>query len=224
MRVSVITIFPDYFDGAREAGMLGRSLERGALDLDVIDLRRWGEGVHRAVDDAPFGGGPGMVMSPGPVAAALDTVGGSHRVYVTPSGTPLSQAHLDRWSGLDHVSILCGRYEGVDQRVVDNMIDEEVSLGDYVIAGGEAAALVVLEGISRLLPGVLGNPESTVTESFRDGLLEEPVYTRPASFRGWDVPEVLVSGDHGRIAEWRAAQRRERTRRRRPDLADGSDA
>lgn len=221
MRVSVITIFPDYFDGARDSGMLGRSIERGALELDVVDIRHWGTGVHRAVDDAPFGGGPGMVMSPGPVASALDTVEGAHRVYLTPAGAPLTQSHLDRWAGVDHLALLCGRYEGVDQRIVENMTDEEVSIGDYVIAGGEAAALVVLEGVCRLLPDVLGNPESTVSESFRDGLLEEPVYTRPSSFRGWDVPEVLLSGDHGRIAEWRSERRRERTRERRPDLVEG---
>jgi tRNA (guanine37-N1)-methyltransferase len=141
-------------------------------------------------------------------------------VFLTPSGVRLSQRHLDRWADLDHLVLVCGRYEGIDQRIVDHMIDEEVSLGDFVLAGGEPVALAVIEGVSRLLPAVLGNPASVVSESFRDGLLEEPVYTRPASFRGWDVPEVLLSGDHGRIEEWRRNQRRERTRMRRPDLLD----
>jgi tRNA (guanine37-N1)-methyltransferase len=159
-------------------------------------------------------------MSPGPLAEALDSVTGAHRVFLTPSGVRLSQRHLDRWADLDHLVLVCGRYEGIDQRIVDHMIDEEVSLGDFVLAGGEPVALAIIEGVSRLLPAVLGNPASVVSESFRDGLLEEPVYTRPASFRGWDVPEVLLSGDHGRIEEWRRNQRRERTRLRRPDLLD----
>jgi len=220
VRISIITIFPDYFDGAVGVGMVGRAIDREVLALDVLDLRAWGIGAHRAVDDAPFGGGPGMVMSPGPLAEALDTVEGSHRVFLTPAGDPLRQDHLDRWARLDELTLVCGRYEGVDQRIVDNMIDEEISLGDFVMAGGEPAALAVVEGVARLLPGVVGNPESTVSESFRDGLLEEPVYTRPAEFRGWEVPEILLSGDHGRIAEWRRRRRLERTRQRRPDLVD----
>lgn len=162
-----------------------------------------------------------MVMSPGPLADALDSVEDARKVFLTPAGEPLRQAHLDRWAGLDHVALVCGRYEGIDQRIVDNMIDEEVSLGDFVMAGGEPAALAIIEGVARLLPDVLGNPDSSELESFRDGLLEEPVYTRPAEFRGWTVPEVLLSGDHGRIAEWRKSQRIARTRDRRPDLLGG---
>jgi tRNA (guanine37-N1)-methyltransferase len=138
----------------------------------------------------------------------------------TPSGTPLTQATLDRFAELEHLTLVCGRYEGVDQRILDNYIDEEVSLGDYVLLGGEVAAAAVIEGVARLLPGVIGNPASTESESFRDGLLEEPVYTRPAEFRGWSVPEVLMSGDHGRIAAWREEQRRLRTEERRPDLLE----
>lgn len=218
MRISVVTIFPTYFDSALGLGMVSRAIEGGALEVAPIDLRTWGTGVHRAVDDAPFGGGPGMVMSPGPLAEALDSVADAHRVYLTPAGDPLGQEHLDRWSHLDHLALVCGRYEGIDQRIVDHMIDEEVSLGDFVLAGGEAAALAVIEGVARLLPDVLGNPASTVTESFRDGLLGEPVYTRPATFRDWDVPDVLLSGDHGRIEAWRRERREELTRRRRPDL------
>lgn len=220
MRISVVTIFPDYFDSAVALGMVSRAIERGALQFETIDLRQWGTGVHRAVDDAPFGGGPGMVMSPGPLALALDGLAASHRVFLTPAGSPLRQRHLDRWSGIEHLTLVCGRYEGVDQRIVDHLIDEEVSLGDFVLAGGEAAALAVVEGVARLLPGVLGNPESTAAESFRDGMLGEPVYTRPAEFRGWRVPDVLLSGDHARIEAWRQEQRVAMTRRRRPDLLE----
>jgi tRNA (guanine37-N1)-methyltransferase len=218
MRVSIITIFTRYFDSALEHGITARAIESGAIEIAPIDLRQWGLGVHRQVDDSPFGGGPGMVMRPEPLAEALDSVPGSHRVLLGPAGAPLTQRHLDRWAGLDHLTLVCGRYEGIDHRIEEHMIDEEVSLGDFVIAGGEAAALVVIEGLSRLLPGVVGNPDSIEAESFRDGLLEEPHYTRPAEYRGWAVPEVLLSGDHGRIAEWRRSQRERRTRERRPDL------
>jgi len=162
-----------------------------------------------------------MVMMIEPIAKALERLQGAHRVLFSPSGRPMTQATLDRWASLDEITFVCGRYEGVDQRVVDNLIDEEASLGDYVLAGGEAAAAAAIEGVARLLPGVVGNPESTRRESFRDGLLEEPVYTRPADYRGWAVPEVLLSGDHGRIEEWRAAQRRMRTKERRSDLLGG---
>jgi tRNA (guanine37-N1)-methyltransferase len=218
MRVSVITIFPRYFDSALEHGMTARAIDSGAIEVVPIDVRDWGLGVHRQVDDAPFGGGPGMVMRPEPLAEALDSVAGSLRVLLSPTGDALSQDHLDRWARVEHLTLVCGRYEGIDHRIEEHMIDEVVSLGDFVHAGGEAAALVILEGLTRLLPGVVGNPDSIDAESFRDGLLEEPHYTRPAEFRGWSVPDVLVSGDHGRIAEWRRLQREQRTRRRRPDL------
>ena len=155
---------------------------------------------------------------PEPLAEALDTVEGAHRVLLTPGGAPLGQAHLDRWARLDHLALVCGRYEGVDERIAEHMIDEEVSLGDFVLAGGEVAALAILEGVARLVPGVVGNPESVEGESFRHGLLEEPQYTRPAEYRGWDVPSVLLSGDHGKVEEWRHSQRQERTKDRRPDL------
>lgn len=218
VRISIITIFPGYFDSALAVGITARALSSGAVAVDAIDLRQWGKGVHRQVDDAPFGGGPGMVMMPEPLASALDTVEGAHRVLLSPAGAPLRQAHLDRWATLDHVALVCGRYEGVDHRIEEHMIDEMVSVGDYVIAGGEAAALIVVEGLARLVPGVVGNPDSIENESFRAGLLEEPHYTRPADFRGWSVPEVLLSGDHGRIEEWRRRQRLLRTRATRPDL------
>lgn len=218
MQISIITIFPEYFDSPLRLGVTGRAIERGLVDVEAIDLRTWGRGVHRQVDDSPFGGGPGMVLMPEPLAEALDTVAGAHRVLLTPGGAPLSQGHLDRWAQLHHLALVCGRYEGVDERIAEHMIDEEVSLGDYVIAGGEAAALVVIEGVVRLIPDVVGNAESIERESFREGTIEEPHYTRPAVFRGWEVPEVLRSGDHGRIEEWRREQREQRTAARRPDL------
>jgi len=218
MQINVVTIFPELFASPLEISLVGRARADGALDVRLIDLRRWGRGVHRQVDDAPFGGGAGMVMMVQPLAEALEPLAATHRVLLTPAGAPLTQANLDRWAQLDAVTLVCGRYEGVDERVAEHLVEEEVSLGDYVLLGGEVAALAIIEGVTRLLPGVVGNPESVVTESFRDGLLEEPQYTRPAEFRGWVVPEVLLSGDHGRIADWRSEQRRLRTARRRPDL------
>ncbi len=225
MKINVVTMFPGYFEGPLQTSIVGRAIEDGALGVDLIDLRGHGIGRHRQLDDAPFGGGPGMVMMIEPLAQALRPLAQTHRVLFTPSGSPMTQHTLDGWSGLDEITFVCGRFEGVDQRVIDSYIDEEVSLGDYVLAGGEVAAAAAVEGIARLIPGVVGNPESTEKESFRDGLLEEPVYTRPAEFEGMEVPEVLLSGDHGRIARWRETQRLERTRERRPDLLpNGTDS
>jgi tRNA (guanine37-N1)-methyltransferase len=195
------------------------------MEVRLVDLRELGKGSHRQVDDAPFGGGAGMVMMIEPLAAAIERLPPGQRVLLTPAGDRLDQATLDRWAALPHLALICGRYEGVDERVAEHLVDEEVSLGDFVLPGGEAAAAAVIEGVARLLPGVVGNPESVEHESFRDGLLEHPQYTRPASFRGWEVPEVLLSGDHARIERWRRDQRLARTRQRRPDLlppgADG---
>ncbi len=200
-----------------------RAVAAGDVEVVLLDLRIFGLGPYRQVDDAPFGGGPGMVMMIEPIAAALEAAGQGRRVLLTPAGRRLDQATLDRWSGEPHVVLVCGRYEGIDERVAEYLIDEEVSLGDFVLAGGEVAALAVVEGIARLLPGVLGNPESLRSESFRNGLLEEPQYTRPAEYRGWRVPSVLLSGDHDRVAEWRRLQRLARTQRRRPDLGGAAD-
>lgn len=227
MRIHVITMFPEYFTGPLQTSIVGRGIEDGALSIDLVDLREHGVGRHRQLDDAPFGGGPGMVMMIEPLASALEPLSDTHRVLFTPSGEPMSQTMLDGWANQDEITFVCGRFEGVDQRVVDKFIDHEVSLGDYVLAGGEVAAAAAIEGVARLLPGVVGNPQSTEKESFRHGLLEEPVYTRPAVFDGMHVPEVLLSGDHGKIADWRAAQRLSRTRERRPDLlrnGKGSDS
>jgi tRNA (guanine37-N1)-methyltransferase len=219
VKVNVVTMFPEFFDGPLRVSIVARGIEDGALEVELNNLREHGLGRHRQLDDSPFGGGPGMVMMVEPLAKALAPLEDTHRVLFTPSGAPMTQATLDRWAELDNITLVCGRYEGVDQRVIDNYIDEEVSLGDYVLAGGEVAAAAVIEGIARLLPGVVGNPESTEKESFRDGLLEEPVYTRPAEYEGDTVPETLLSGDHAKIEEWRQAQRVLRTKQRRPDLA-----
>jgi tRNA (guanine37-N1)-methyltransferase len=225
MKIHVITMFPGYFEGPLQTSIVGRAIQDGALSVEVLDLRKHGIGKHRQLDDAPFGGGPGMVMMVEPLAAALGPLARTHRVLFTPSGQPMTQVTLDAWAELEEITFVCGRFEGVDHRVIDAHIDEEVSLGDYVLAGGEVAAAAGIEGVARLLPGVVGNPDSTQKESFRDGLLEEPVYTRPALFEGMAVPEVLLSGDHGQIERWREEQRRRRTEQRRPDLlANGKES
>lgn len=224
MRFTIVTIFPEFFVSPLEVSIVGRARRDGLIDVDIVDLRDHGLGRHRQVDDAPFGGGPGMVMMIEPLAAALDPLSDTRRILLTPAGTPLRQEMLDRWAELEAVTLVCGRYEGVDERVAEHFIDEQVSLGDFVLAGGEAGALAIVEGVARLVPGVVGNPDSVESESFRAGLLEEPHYTRPAEFRGWGVPEVLLSGDHGMVAEWRRRIRLERTRERRPDLLEGGFA
>ena len=218
MRVAVITLFPDFFEGPLGVGVVAKALRTGSLSVELVPLREYGIGDYRQVDDAPFGGGAGMVLMAGPLTRAIEGREDSHRILFTPAGSPLRQATLDRWAGLDSLTLVCGRYEGVDERFAEASIDEEISMGDYVLAGGEVAALAVIEGVARLLPGVLGNPLSTEAESFRGGLLEEPQYTRPAVFDDAAVPPVLLSGDHARIAAWRAEQRLKRTAARRPDL------
>ncbi|MGA9596563.1 MAG: tRNA (guanosine(37)-N1)-methyltransferase TrmD [Acidimicrobiia bacterium] len=224
MRINVITIFPEFFDSPLQVSLIGRAQQDGALDVVIIDLRQYGKGFHRQLDDAPFGGGPGMVMMIEPLDHALAPLAGSHRVLLAAAGNPLTQDRLDEWAHLEALTLVCGRYEGVDQRVADHLVDEEISMGDYVMLGGEVGALAIIEGVTRLLPGVVGNPESISAESFRDGFLEEPQYTRPAGYRGWSVPDVLLSGDHGRVAAWRLEQRLRRTRERRPDLLDGDSS
>ena len=221
MKFNVVSLFPEFFASPLDVSFVGKAREDGLLEIAFFNPRDCATGVHRQVDDAPYGGGAGMVMMVEPLAKTLEPLAHTHRVYLTPAGRPLDQATLDRFSNLDEVTLVCGRYEGVDERVVDHFIDEEISLGDYVLLGGEVAALAVIEGVTRLLPGAVGNPASTEHESFRHRQLEEPQYTRPAEFRGWAVPEVLLSGDHARIEAWRAEQREQRTRDRRPDLADG---
>ena len=223
MRIDVVTIFPGYLAPLREA-LLGRAIERGLLDVRVHDLRDWTHDVHQAVDDAPYGGGPGMVMKPQVWGEALDAVLDSpaRLVVPTPAGRPFTQALAHEWKAEERLVFACGRYEGIDQRVIDHyaarMPVEEVSIGDYVLVGGEVAVLVMVEAVVRLLPGVLGNPRSAAEDSFSDGLLEGPAYTRPEVWRDLPVPAVLRSGDHAAVARWRRDRALERTAQRRPDL------
>jgi tRNA (guanine37-N1)-methyltransferase len=220
MRIDVVTLFTELFDAPLRTSLLGKAIEAGRIEVAVRDLREHGLGKHRSVDDEPYGGGAGMVMRPEPIFAAVEAVReeGSHVVLLSPRGTRFDHALASRFGALNHLILVCGRYEGVDQRVADHLADEEVSIGDYVLAGGEVAALVVIEAVARLVPGVVGNPESLLAESHAAGLLEYPQYTRPAEFRGWRVPDVLVSGDHGAVERWRSKRAEELTRERRPDL------
>jgi len=219
MRVDLFTIFPEYLEAPLRVSLVGRAQDNALLDVRVHDIREYSTDRHRSVDDAPFGGGAGMVMMPEPVFAAVEAVEPARPLLLlSPSGRRFDQGYARELASGAGFSLLCGRYEGVDQRVADHLCDGEVSVGDYVLAGGEAAALVVVEAVARLVPGVLGNEESPVEESFTNSLLEYPQYTRPAEFRGWGVPDVLRSGDHGEIARWRRQEAERRTRERRPDL------
>ncbi|MFI5034821.1 MAG: tRNA (guanosine(37)-N1)-methyltransferase TrmD [Acidimicrobiales bacterium] len=222
LRVDVLTIFPDAVRDYARTSVLGRAAARDVWTLRVLDLRDATVDVHRSVDDAPFGGGPGMVLAPEPIVATVEATPDLARplIALTPSGRPFTQAAASRLAASTGFALLCGRYEGIDQRALDLVVDEEVSLGDFVLAGGELAALCVIEAVVRLLPGTLGNDESSDEESFGEGLLEYPQYTRPAEFRGLAVPEVLRSGDHALVARWRRAQALARTRSRRPDLIE----
>jgi len=223
--IDVLTIFPDYLDPLRQS-LPGKAIESGIVDLRVHDLRRWTHDVHRSVDDSPYGGGPGMVMKAPVWGEALDETCSRETLLVvpTPAGQLFTQATAQRWGSESHLVFACGRYEGIDQRVIDDaakrMRVEEVSIGDYVLPGGESAALVMIEAVIRLLPDVLGNPASHQSDSHSDGLLEGPSFTRPPSWRGLDVPDVLLSGDHAKVAAWRRQQALERTRARRPDLLE----
>ncbi|WP_063050672.1 tRNA (guanosine(37)-N1)-methyltransferase TrmD [Nocardia arthritidis] len=228
MRIDVVTIFPEYLEPLRTA-LLGKAIDKGLISLTVHDLRRWTHDVHKSVDDAPYGGGPGMVMKPTVWGDALDEVCPDDALLVvpTPAGVPFTQATAHRWAAERHLVFACGRYEGIDQRVFDDAARrvrvQEVSIGDYVLIGGEAAVLVMTEAVVRLLPGVLGNQQSHQEDSFSDGLLEGPSYTRPVTWRGLDVPPILLSGDHAKVAAWRREQALARTRERRPDLLPDQD-
>jgi tRNA (guanine37-N1)-methyltransferase len=221
VRIDVFTIFPEMVADFAGRSLLGRAAERGLLDVRAHDLRDATTDVHRSVDDAPFGGGAGMVLMPEPLFAAVEAVDPPRPLLLLgPGGRHLDQALARELAAGDGFSLLCGRYEGVDARVRDHLVDDELSIGDYVLAGGEVAAMVVLEAVGRLVPGVMGNDASAGEESFADGLLEYPQYTRPAEFRGWGVPEVLRSGDHARVARWRRAMALRRTIELRPDLIE----
>ncbi len=220
MRFDILTLFPEMCRPAVEHSILGRAQAAGHVQFHLYDIRNHGLGRHRVVDDTPYGGGSGMVMRVDVVDAAIDAVRSpeAHVVLMAPAGKRFDQATARRLAQHKHLVFVCGHYEGVDGRVAEHLVDECLSIGDYVLTGGELAALVIIDAVARLVPGVLGNADSLQTESFNDGLLEAPTYTRPVSYRGWDVPEVLRSGHHARIAQWRAEQGEALTAQIRPDL------
>jgi tRNA (guanine37-N1)-methyltransferase len=221
VRIDVFSIFPEYLDLPLQVSVLGRARAAGLLDVHLHDPRAFTSDRHRSVDDEPFGGGAGMVMAPEPIFAAVEAVQPARPLLLlSASGTRFDQHLARELASGNGFSLICGRYEGVDQRVADHLCDGELSIGDFVLAGGEGAALVVIEAVVRLLPGVMGNEASAAEESFTEDRLEYPQYTRPAEFRGWTVPEVLRSGDHARVARWRDAQALRRTLARRPDLVE----
>jgi len=221
MRIDVFTIFPALVDDFAAESVMGRARREGLLDLRLHDVRDATTDAHRSVDDSPFGGGPGMVLKPEPVFVTVEAADPPRPLLLmSPSGRRFNQSWATELAASGGFSMLCGRYEGVDQRIRDHLIDEELSLGDFVLSGGEVAALSVIEAVTRLVPGVMGNDDSAADESFAEGLLEYPHYTRPQDFRGWEVPAVLRSGDHGRVARWRRVQALRVTIARRPDLIE----
>jgi tRNA (guanine37-N1)-methyltransferase len=226
VRIDVLTIFPGVFDGPLREGLLGRAAASGLIDVRIHDIRSFTDDRHRQVDDTSFGGGPGMVLKPEPVFAAADSLGEDDRrvILLSPAGRRLDQALVRELAAEPWLVLIAGRYEGVDERVVEGLPAEEISIGDYVLSGGEVPALVLLEAVTRLLPGVVGREESLRNDSFENGLLDHPHYTRPQVFRGLGVPEVLISGDHGAIERWRAEAALEKTKRNRPDLLTPEDS
>jgi tRNA (guanine37-N1)-methyltransferase len=219
-RASVLSIFPDIFPGPLGASLAGKALSAGAWSLDVVDIRGFATDKHRSVDDTPAGGGPGMVMKPDVLGHAIDATANDERprLLLSPRGTPLTQARVEALAEGPGVVLVCGRFEGVDERVIAGRHLEEISVGDYVLSGGEIAAMVLIDACVRLLPGVMGEPASRTEESFTEGLLEYPQYTRPQIWEGRPIPEILTSGDHGRVASWRRAEAERLTKERRPDL------
>jgi tRNA (guanine37-N1)-methyltransferase len=227
MRVDIVTLFPEICRVPLSESMMKRAQENGALHLHIHNLREWTSDKHHVVDDAPFGGGPGMVMKPEPIFAAVEDLkkpsskiddGESKVILMSPAGRRFNQEIAHQLSGESHLIIVCGHYEGIDHRVIEHLIDDEISIGDYVLTNGAIAAVIVVDAVVRLLPGVLGDEQSALADSFSEALLEAPHYTRPAEFRGWKIPEVLLSGNHAAIAKWRAEQGKKRTRENRPDL------
>jgi tRNA (guanine37-N1)-methyltransferase len=224
MRFDIITVFPELFTGVLECGILRRAKQSGLVDIRIINLRDFTNDKHRSVDDRPYGGGEGMVFMPGPLFEAIEFCRGGDRdwkgqvVFMSPQGKTWSQDIAAEFSTIPHLLLVCGRYEGVDQRVIDNLVDREISIGDFVLTGGEIPAMVVLDSVVRLIPGALGCADSAVNESFTTGILDYPQYTRPAEYRGHSVPEVLLSGNHAKIEKWRKEQALEKTKRARPEL------
>ena len=232
MYIDIVTAFPGLVQGPLEHSILRRALDKGKAEIAVHDLRPWGQGKHRQLDDYPYGGGAGMVLKPEPLFACLESLLGAAEerrqpheevIFLTPDGEPLTQSLVNELSLKPSLLLLAGHYKNVDQRVRDTFVTREVSIGDYVLSGGELPALVLVDAIVRVLPGVLGDARSALSDSFQDGLLDAPAYTRPATFRGMDVPDVLLSGDHDKIEAWRDAERLKKTATRRPDLLGDPD-
>ncbi|MBN1512074.1 MAG: tRNA (guanosine(37)-N1)-methyltransferase TrmD [Phycisphaerae bacterium] len=229
MRIDVLTLFPEVFEPFLRSSIVGRAVSSGLVEIGLTNIRDFAHDRHKSVDDTPFGGGPGMVMACGPVFEAVESVSAQRegqpvRVLLTPQGRLMDQSAVRELAGHEWLILLCGHYEGFDERIRVGMDVRELSIGDYVLSGGEAAALVVMDAVVRLLPGALGHEDSAEHDSFTDGLLEYPQYTRPREFRGMAVPDILLSGDHGKIAAWRREQALERTRQRRPDLLEDREA
>lgn len=231
MRIDILTLFPEMFSGAFAASIIKRAIDHGLVSLNIYNIRDYTHDKHRTVDDYAFGGGAGMILKPEPIFAAVESIKAGDAgtvILLTPQGRLFSQPVAQELSEYDRLILICGRYEGVDERVREHLVTDEISIGDYVLSGGELAAMVVVEAVVRLLPGVLGSAESLAEDSHTGGLLEYPQYTRPAVFRGWSVPAVLLSGNHAQIAKWRRQQAIRRTKERRPELLDrvspGSDS
>ena len=225
MKIDVLTLFPEMFSGPMDASIVGRARKAGLLELRLQNLRQWTHDRHKTVDDKPFGGGAGMVLKPEPIFEAVESLADekTHVILTAPAGRPFTQAIARELAQKEHLLIICPSYEGVDDRVCEALVDDELSIGDYVLTNGGLPAMVIIDTVTRLLPGALGDAESAVDESFSHGLLEYPHYTRPAEFRGMKVPEMLLSGHHAEIEKWRAEQARQRTSKRRPDLMNSGD-
>ena len=227
MKITILTIFPEMFESVFASSILGRAKEQGLIEVECVDIRPFSTLKHKNTDDYPFGGGAGMVMLAQPIMDAMESVTGEgftgKRIFMGPRGTTLTTAKARELAKEEHLVLLCGHYEGVDQRALDACIDEEISIGDYILTGGELAAMVLTDCVSRFVPGVLGSGESAEEESFSDGLLEYPQYTRPREFRGMEVPEILLSGDHAKIRAWRRQESLRATKRFRPDLLEKAE-
>jgi tRNA (guanine37-N1)-methyltransferase len=215
-------LFPKFFDSPFQTSILGRALDKKLITVACLDLREFGEGPRRKVDDKPYGGGPGMLLMPGPLSKAIEQVktDSSHIVYMSPQGKPLKSADCERLATYDHLVIVCGHYEGIDQRIIDQYVDEEISIGDFIVTSGMPAALCLIDGMARFIPDVLGDERSNQTETFKEGGFEGPQYTKPVEFQGLEVPEVLVNGNHQKIAAWRKSKALEKMGKIRPDLLD----
>lgn len=222
MQIDILSLFPEYFEGPFSVSMIKRAVEKGLVHIDQIDIRDFAEGKHRRVDERPYGGGPGMLLMPGPVTRAIRNKKreDSHVIYLSPQGTKLNSSLCARLAQCPHLMLICGHYEGLDERVIEQEIDEEISIGDYVLTNGCAAAIVLIDATVRFIPGVLGHEEAAAKDSFQQGVLEGPSYTRPEEFEGSRVPEVLLSGNHKEIEKWRQWKAFEKTQRMRPDLLD----